>query len=190
MGSGTAKPCGGLLDFVTQDGGLFEVFRFDGFSEPRLQKFQPIREIAILPQGLGHFAHVACALVHGLEEAFQRLGKSLVALWTAKSAGLLKIRLGKSAAGAAELCAATCLLDFLRGTEAQQEVRERKAGGVIYSLCLRALLAKIHLLHFVLSNLGEVDGGFSFLADAAQHNVSTRISARPRVSSRNGNGPQ
>ena len=49
---------------------------------------EPVGQIAGLAQGLGNFAYVPRALVHGLEQAFQPLGKRLVTFRAAQPARL------------------------------------------------------------------------------------------------------
>ena len=69
----------------------------------------------------------------------------------------------------------------LGGAQAEQQIRQRKSSRVVNAFGLGALHAQIDLLHFVRSNLGQMHGGFFFFANAAQHKLSTRISARRRL---------
>ena len=55
--------------------------------------------------------------------------------------------------------------------QAQQQIRERESRRVRRPLALGAAFAQVHLLHLVPGDLGQMHGGFFFLADAAQHNA-------------------
>ena len=114
-----------------------------------LQVLEPVGQIAALAQGFGHFAHVPRAFVHRLEQALQRLGEGLVTFRAAQPARLLEIRLGEAAGGALQARPAAGLFDFLRRAQPEQQVRQRKPGGVVHPLGLGAFLAQVHLLHFV-----------------------------------------
>jgi len=120
---------------------------------------------------------VSRAFVHRLEQALQRLGEGLVANRAAQPARFLEIRLRKAASGALQTDSAAGLFNFLRSAQPEKQVRQRETSGVVYAFGLRALLAQVHLLHFVPGDLGQVDRGFLFLADAAQHSIAIRISA-------------
>ena len=133
---------------------------------------QAFGQVPALPQGLRHFADVPGALVHGLEQALQALGKSRVALRAAQPAGFLEIRLGEAAIGAFDFLAAAGLRDLLRRAQAEQQVGQRKAGRVVDALLLGALLAQIHLLHLVADDLGQMNRGRVLFAKHAQHTVS------------------
>src|ERR1051325_4047859 len=165
----------GLFDFIAQDGGLFEILVFDGLAQFLLQLFEPVREIARLPQRLGHLADMVRAFMHGLEQAFEGLGEGLVTLRTTEPARLLEIGLRESAAGALDLRPAAGLLDLLRGPQPEQQIRQRKSRRIVHSLGFGAFLAQVHLLHFVPGDLSQVDGGLFFFADAAQHNIYSYI---------------
>ena len=185
---GLRRAGGNLFDFVAQDRRLLEVFVLDGLGQFLLQRFQPVRRLAGLAQRRGHFAHVPRALVHGLEQAFEALGEGPVTFRAAEPAGLLEIRLGKTALRTFHVRAAHGLLDFLRRAQPQQQVREREARRVIHALALGAAFAQVHLLHLVTHDLGEMDRGRFFFANAAQHK-SICISARRRFSSRRDTSP-
>ena len=72
------------------------------------------------------------------------------------------------------------LFDLLRRPEAEQQIRQGKTGRIVHALGFGAFLAKIHLLHFIPGNLRQVNGGFAFLADTAQHSL-VKSSIRPPV---------
>src|SRR5436305_4025575 len=54
---------GGLLDFVAQRGGGFEILLLDGLDEFLLERFEPVGQVAALAQSFGNFADVARSLV-------------------------------------------------------------------------------------------------------------------------------
>ena len=97
---------------------------------------------------------MARAFMHRFEQSFQRLGKGLVAFGTTQPPRFFEIRLRKAAAGALDLRAAGSLFDFLRGAKAQEQISERKTGGIIDPFGFGALFAEIDLLHFVPCDLG------------------------------------
>ena len=96
------------------------------------------------------------ALVHGLEQALQALGKGGVTLRAAEASGLFEIGLGKAAAGASDFHAAGGLRDLLRGAQAKEQVGRGKAR-VVDALLFGTILAQVHLLHFVVHNLRQVN---------------------------------
>jgi hypothetical protein len=69
------------------------------------------------------------------------------------------------------------LLNFLGSAQAEKQVGEGEARRIVNALGFGAFFTKVHLLHFVTYNLGEMHGGFLVLANAAQHKFSSRISA-------------
>jgi hypothetical protein len=116
--------------------------------------------------------------VHCFDEAFERLGEDFITLGAAEPSRFLKIGLSEAATGALQLSATACLFYFLGGTQAQQKVSQRKTCRIVDTLCFGAFFAQVNLLHLVARDLGQMHCGFFFLADAAQHKFSNRISAR------------
>ena len=98
-------------------------------------------------------------------------GESFVAIRAAEPSGLLEIRLRKSAARTLQLRARRRLIEFLRGAEAEHEIRHREARRVIDALGLRALIAHIQLLHLVAHDLGQMHRRRFFFAHAALHKI-------------------
>jgi len=94
------------------------------------------------------------SFVHRLQQPFQRFRKSIVAFRAAKTARLFEIRLREAAARAFYFRAAARLLDFLRSSQAEQQIRQRETRRVIHALRLGALFAEVNLLHFIPGDLG------------------------------------
>src|ERR1035437_5790462 len=114
---GIGCPSRDLLDFIPQNGGLLEILLLDSLGELLLQVLEPIRQIATLPQRFRDFAHMPSPFVHGLEQAFQRLGESLVTLRAAQPPRLLEIRLGKTARRTLQTPVTAGLFYFLRSPD-------------------------------------------------------------------------
>src|SRR5690242_251298 len=122
LGSGRSQPRRSLLDLVPEYSRLFEILRLDRLGQSFMKRFEPVGQITVLPKSFRHFANMPSPFVHGLNQPLEWLGKSLVAFRASESAGLFEICLGEPAPSALELGAAGRLLDFLRGTQPQQQV--------------------------------------------------------------------
>src|SRR5204863_8003234 len=94
-----------------------------------------------------------------------------------EAASLFEVRLREATVGAFQVGGG--LFHLLRGTKAEQEVGEGETGRVIDAFLLGAFFTEIDLLHFLHDNLGQVDFGFSFFADATQHSAGVLIVYRP-----------
>ena len=97
-----------------------------------LQQLEAVGQVAALAQGLGHLADMAGAFVHGLEQALEGLGESLVTIRAAQAAGLLEIGLGEAAARAFELRAAARLARFpaTRPSPSSRSASEKPVGSL------------------------------------------------------------
>ena len=114
----TAQSGGSLFDLVAENRRLFEIFCLDGFAKAFLEQLEAVTQITVVAKGFRDFADVACAFVHGLDQAFERLGENLVTLRATEPTGLFEVGLSKTTARALQLGAAGGLLDFLGSTQA------------------------------------------------------------------------
>src|SRR5436190_7523778 len=94
---------------------------------------------------LWKFADMFGAFVHGFEQTAQPFGEGHITNTAPKATGLLEIRLGESTHRA--FLGWRALLDFFRGADAQEQIREGESGRVLDAFLLRAGIAKVHLLH-------------------------------------------
>jgi hypothetical protein len=157
------------LNFVAEGGGGFEGFLGDGGIEVFLQFLDSFLEFLGVLVWDGDFADVTGALVHGFEKGFQTIAEDGVAFWAAEAAGFFKVGLGE-AAFFADGVVGIFFLGFRAG-EAEEEIGEGEAGGIVDAFFIGARLAEVDLLHFAFDDLGEVDRGFSFVADVTDHKL-------------------
>jgi hypothetical protein len=90
--------------------------------------------------------------VHILEHSCKTFGKGIIAGAAAKASCLFKIDLGEPADRATD--SGRILVDFLGGSQSQQQIGKGKSRGIIDPLLFGAGFAEIHLLHLTLDNLG------------------------------------
>ena len=113
------------------------------------------------------FAHMLRPLVHCFQKCVQAFGKRDVAHTASEPASFLEIGLAKTARRT--FLSRGSFFDFLRCTDAEEQIGECKAGRILHPLFLRASVAEIHLLHLAFQNLGQEDRRVIAFANVTQH---------------------
>jgi hypothetical protein len=105
--------------------------------------------------------------VHGFQQGVQTFPECNIARAAPEPAGLLKIRLAKSAHRT--LLGRGSFFDFLGSSDAEEQIGKCKAGRILHAFFLRASIAEIHLLHFAFQYLCQEDCRIIAFTNIAQH---------------------